>query len=269
MNRKEIVKRLGEHLGVTPEYLSVPSFNYQITTADEVYTIDQHGVITKSDGQVISMEEILNVSPPGAATAEEAMVNETPVESETEASIAEAESGIGDFECLEVKFPMEGHSALSLKNLINMFYSKQNLLMQAFKTEVPFMDDTFAEDLSNEKINTLENFKTAFEKLGADRCPGLAFDLAEETLTFKLDGINPELDIVNAFTKFSALINTLAKTLKRASFKQSQEENPKYALRTWLIRLGMNGEKYKATRKTMIAHLDGSSAFRTVREENE
>jgi hypothetical protein len=33
MTRKEIVKRLGEHLGVTPKYLSVPSFNYQITTA--------------------------------------------------------------------------------------------------------------------------------------------------------------------------------------------------------------------------------------------
>jgi hypothetical protein len=71
MTRKEIVKRLGEHLGVTPKYLSVPSFNYQITTANEIYTIDRHGVITTSDGQVVSMEEILNAPPPSAAVAEE------------------------------------------------------------------------------------------------------------------------------------------------------------------------------------------------------
>ena len=183
--------------------------------------------------------------------------------------VIEDNGEIQAFDSIEVKFPLEGHSVLSLRNLINMLYSKQNLLMLAFKTEVPFMDDTFAEDLGKEKINTVEDFKAAFEKLGADRCPGLAFDFSEKTLTFKLDGINPEPDIVNAFTEFTALINILAKTLKRASFKQAQEENPKYALRTWLIRLGMNGEKYKATRKAMLAHLGGSSAFRTVREEHE
>ncbi len=49
MTRKEIVKKLGEHLGVTPKYLSVPSFNYQITTADEIYTIDRHGINTNGE----------------------------------------------------------------------------------------------------------------------------------------------------------------------------------------------------------------------------
>lgn len=266
MTRKEIVKKLGEHLGVTPKYLSVPSFNYQITTADEIYTIDRHGVITNGDGQVVSMEKILNAPPPNAVVAEEEITGEMPMETEPEAVAIEDNGETQAFDSIAVKFPLEGHSTLSLRNLINMLYSKQNLLMLAFKTEVPFMDDTFAEDLGKEKINTVEDFKAALEKLGADRCPGLTFDFSEKTLTFKLDGINPEPDIVNAFTEFTALINTLAKTLKRASFKQAQEENPKYALRTWLIRLGMNGEKYKATRKAMLAHLGGSSAFRTVRE---
>lgn len=266
MTRKEIVKRLGEHLGVTPKYLSVPSFNYQITTANEIYTIDRHGVITTSDGQVVSMEEILNAPPPSAAVAEEEITGEIPMEAEPEARAIAVNGDTQAFDSIEVKFPLEGHSALSLRNLINMIYSKQNLIMQAFKTEVPFMDDSFAEDLSKEKISTLEDFKATFENLGADRCPGLTFDFGEETLTFKLGRINPDQDIINAFTEFTALINTLSKTLKRASFKQTQEENPKYALRTWLIRLGMNGEKYKATRKVMLAHLGGSAAFRTVRE---
>ena len=85
MTRKEIVKKLGEHLGVTPKYLSVPSFNYQITTADEIYTIDRHGVITNGDGQVVSMEKILNSPPPNAAVVEEEMDGEMPMETEPEA----------------------------------------------------------------------------------------------------------------------------------------------------------------------------------------
>jgi len=168
MTRKEIVKKLGEHLGVTPKYLSVPSFNYQITTADETYTIDRHGVIATNDGQVVSMEEILNAPPPSTVVAEEEITGEMPMEAEPEAEAIADNGETQAFDSIEVKFPLEGHSVLSLRNIINMLYSKRNLLMLAFKTEDPFMDDSFAEDLSKEKINTVEDFKAAFEKLGAD-----------------------------------------------------------------------------------------------------
>ena len=59
MDRKEIIKRLGEHFGVKPKYLSVPSFAYEIRTANEVYTIDRHGGITNQNGEDITIEEVL------------------------------------------------------------------------------------------------------------------------------------------------------------------------------------------------------------------
>ena len=40
MDRKEMIKQLSEHFGMKPKYLSVPSFAYEITTENEVYTID-------------------------------------------------------------------------------------------------------------------------------------------------------------------------------------------------------------------------------------
>ncbi|HOF03646.1 MAG TPA: hypothetical protein PLT58_06785 [Atribacterota bacterium] len=129
------------------------------------------------------------------------------------------------------------------------------------------MDDTFAENLSKEKINTLEEFKDIASGLGKDRCKGLEIDSVENTIVFRLSRVSLVPELIKAFSEFTALINALAKTLKRTSFKQTQEENPKYALRTWLIRLGMNGEKYKDTRKLMLGHLNGSSAFRTVIED--
>ena len=39
MDRKETIKQLGEHFGVKPKYLSVPSFAYEIRTENEIYTI--------------------------------------------------------------------------------------------------------------------------------------------------------------------------------------------------------------------------------------
>jgi hypothetical protein len=128
MMRKQIVKKLGQHLGVTPKYLSVPSFNYQITTADEIYTIDRHGVITTSDGQVVSMEEILNAPPPSAVVAEEEITGEIPMEAEPEARAIAVNGDTQAFDSIEVKFPLEGHSALSLRNLINMINNFQNFL---------------------------------------------------------------------------------------------------------------------------------------------
>lgn len=48
MERKEIVKALGEHFGVKPKYMGVPSFAYQIETAEETYTVDRVGKIITS-----------------------------------------------------------------------------------------------------------------------------------------------------------------------------------------------------------------------------
>ena len=148
MDRKEMIKRLGEHFGVKPKYLSVPTFNYEIRTNTEVYTIDRHGTITKADGEIITMDEILN-----------GPIVEDPAENLEEANVGEElnvwEEGVNEatalnlqeLEGVEVKLPIGDHTATSLKNIINMLYSKQQLIMMAFETDEPFMDEDFAEDL--------------------------------------------------------------------------------------------------------------------------
>ncbi len=246
MDRKEIVLKLSDSLGVKPKYLGPPSFAYEVATGDETYTIDREGGITTLQGSVITLDEILNPQQPEVGLEVEAQT--LPIDG------------------LELKLPMDGHTGTSLQNIVNILYSKQHLIMMAFGTEVSFMDATFAEEMSKEGTSSLEEFKATLDKLGTDRCPGITFDFEEKTFTFALmaKGLSPEK--VNAFKDLSVLISDQAKKLKRASFKQAQEDNPKYALRTWLIRLGMNGCEYKATRKTLMANLEGSGAYRRVGE---
>ena len=199
MERKEIVKRLSEHLGVKSKYLGPPNFEYEIKTEDETYIIDRYGVITTREGRRMTLDEILNPS-------------ESAVEEPEEVEVIANEEETLPFDGLELKLPLGNHTGRTLQNLINMISSKQHLIMMAFET-------------TDEKIS--------------------------------------------AFQHLMALINESARKLMRASFKPSQDDNPKYAFRTWLIRLGMNGKEYKAIRKTLLSNLEGSGAFRKVPEDRE
>ncbi|QNO13341.1 hypothetical protein HYG86_00390 [Alkalicella caledoniensis] len=265
MDRKEMAKRIGAHFGIKPKYLSVPSFAYEIKTATEVYTIDRHGDITKADGETITMDEILNqaVIEESTENLEEANAGEEPNTWEEGINEATAPT-LEELEGVEIKLPIGDHTATSLKNILNMLYSKQQLIMMAFETDEPFMDEDFAEDLNKEEALDLEGLKKVTQRLGAERCPGLQINFEEKTLSFYLYGSDLSDERISAFKDLVALIAEYAKTLNRASFKQAQDDNPKYALRTWLIRIGMNGPEFKETRKTLLKHLEGSGAFRKV-----
>lgn len=252
MDRKEMVKRLGEFLGVKPKYLSAPTFAYEIVTEEETYTIDRQGTITNSAGGVKTYEEIVN----------------PPVPKEDSGAIEE-QPEVLDLDGIEVTLPLEGHTGNTLRNLVNMLYSKQHLIQKAFETTEPLMDETFPEDLGEKVTSTIEDFKKALGELGLERIPGVDFDFEKETFTIKLAAQNLDSEKIAAFQDLAAFINQNAKKQKRATFKRAQDDNPKYAFRTWLIRLGMNGPEYKITRKVLLQNLEGSGAFRKVGEPNE
>ena len=249
MNRKEMVKKLGGFLGVKPKYLNVPTFAYEIVTEEETYTIDRQGTITNLAGEVKTFEEITN--PP-----------------DTEEETREEQPAVLDLDGIEVTLPLEGHTGNTLRNLVNMLYSKQHLIMMAFETNEPLMEETFPEDLNEKETSTIEEFRKALDELSLERISGLTFDFEKEAFTIKLETQNLDPERIVAFQDLAAFINQNAKKQKRAAFKRTQDDNPKYAFRTWLIRLGMNGPGYKTTRKVLLQNLEGSGAFRKVSEPN-
>lgn len=250
MERKEMVKKLGEFFDVKPTYLGVPSFAYEIVTAEETYTIDREGTITNSAGEERSFEEIVNTP-----------IHEDAVKNDNQSVNFELEG-------MEITLPLEGHTGNTLKNIVNMLYSKQHLIMMAFETTEPLMYETIPKDFSKKETETIQDFKKVFEELGDGKMPGLTFDFENEAFTIKLAGKNLNSEKIAAFQVLVTLINQNAKNQKRASFKKTQIDNPKYAFRTWLTRLGMNGPRYKTTRKVLLKNLDGSGAHRNARDSN-
>lgn len=71
---------------------------------------------------------------------------------------------------------------------------------------------------------------------------------------------------LKSYIQLCLALSQMAKTVKTASPKPQQNENPKYAMRTWLLRLGFIGDEFKTAREILTKRLAGDTAFRHGRE---
>lgn len=90
--------------------------------------------------------------------------------------------------------------------------------------------------------------------------------ITDEKVTFTGFPTAPDYDHLTAFGHLAILMNQQAISQKRIQAKEVNDSNEKYALRTWLLRLGMNGPDFKQTRKILMENLSGHAAFRTDEE---
>ena len=90
--------------------------------------------------------------------------------------------------------------------------------------------------------------------------------ITTEKVTFTGFPTAPDHEHLTAFAQLAVLMNQQAISQKRIQAKDVNDENEKYALRTWLLRLVMNGPDFKETRKILMENLSGHAAFRTDEE---
>ena len=67
---------------------------------------------------------------------------------------------------------------------------------------------------------------------------------------------------LKSYIQLCLALSQMAKEVKTASPRPQQNENPKYAMRTWLLRLGFIGEEFATARDILTRNLDGDTAFR-------
>ena len=130
--------------------------------------------------------------------------------------------------------------------------------------------DILTIEMPVDKVNT-ENLQKLLDAKGAliRKALGidsLAFEIQEDRVSFPWF-IDPAPDYALAYTQFIAAICKMSTEQKRITAKVREVNNEKYAFRCFLLRLGFIGEEFKQSRKILLSNLDGSSAFKTVKEE--
>ena len=154
----------------------------------------------------------------------------------------------------------------SLTNLICMIHSRGALLSKATGGEF-FADKSLADAILDDKTFRSIHELIAYIRVWEETNPELkGIRFADDKLIFDGFGAAQDAETVQTFTKLAAAMNRMAITQKRVQAKDVDDSNEKYALRIWLIRLGLNGADFKADRKRLMTPLSGHTAFRNDEE---
>ena len=168
---------------------------------------------------------------------------------------------------LELAFPTSQHNGVSLRNLVNLIYSRGRLISKAtgghFHVEEDLIETLRDDSCTYTVANFIEALKSYEAQCGA-AMEGLV--ITDEKVSFTGFPAAPDYDHLTAFGHLAILMNQQAISQKRIQAKDVNDENEKYAFRTWLLRLGMNGPDFKETRKILMKNLSGHAAFRTDEE---
>lgn len=224
-NRKNIVKAMEDVLNVRAKYLGPPTFSYEVGS----FMVDREGNIdTESEEEGIKMQNEL-----------------------IERGLAE-----GERRKMNIELPIESFTPEGLKNLIYLIHSKQHLLEKAVGVTALKVTDALVEKLISD---TEANMEKVIQTIGEEGTIGLAF--TEEKIQFNEFPFSEEAG--NAYCQLVAAMVKAAKGQKKISPKETIEENEKYYMRSWLVRLGFDGKEGKEVRDILLSNLKGHTAFRT------
>lgn len=235
-DRKTLIKALGEKLGMKPEYQGAPTFMYKVGA----YTIMKDGSIEVTEEEAdIQLLRTLHT---------EGLIDNSWDEDRT---------------VMEITLPLTGHTGQTLTNLTFMMASKAELINKSIRCMGAFcIDDRFVELLMERKPETVDDFLQLVEQTNANE--------VNSGLEFSPDGVHfigfpecEEPEFVRAYMHLASLMNRQAIMQKRVRIEAPSMDNEKYIFRVWLIRIGMQGEEFKTTRKILMENLSGNAAFKT------
>lgn len=189
----------------------------------------------------------------------------------------------------------KGHTAQTIRTLANIMASHENLLAKALNISAhridrycDTVDPTFIAKINRKKPKTMTDlaeiwYSTQYDYRHSPNAHyhssryhmlNLHATFTKGTIEFRLfqfdapaNGKRNGLHAgqLKSYIQLCLALSQMAKTLKTASPKPQQNENPKYAMRTWLLRLGFIGDEFKTAREVLIKRLDGDASFRNGR----
>ena len=185
----------------------------------------------------------------------------------------------------------KGHTPQTLRNLANIMASHESLLTESLALDhyrvgryCKPVDENFLREVNRKKPQTMakladiwygsqdENYGRSQHYNGSRyHMLNLHATFTKGTVEFRLfqfdapaggkqNGLHAGQ--LKSYIQLCLALSQMAKEVKTASHKPQQNENPKYAMRTWLLRLGFIGEEFATAREVLTKRLAGDASFR-------
>lgn len=228
--RKALVKVISDTIGEKAKYLGMPSAAFRIGG----FTVSKTGVLEYDDGT--DDADVLEAIREAGFTCEEAEAGDQQEEGTTELVADGIAVGISGEETPEVDglaigMPRSFFTDSALENLKKLVESKASLIKAA---------------------------------LGVDDLP---IEVSDEKVEFPWFS-EADAETSAAAAIFISKLCEMAKNATRVTAQDHDVENPKYAMRCFLLRLGFIGAEYKSARKMLLKNLSGNSSWKNERKED-
>lgn len=127
------------------------------------------------------------------------------------------------------------------------------------------MPRSFFTDAALDNLMKLVESKATLLKaaFGIDELP---IEVDDEKVEFPWFS-NPDAETSAAVVIFISKLCEMAKNATRVTASDHEVDNPKYAMRCFLLRLGFIGAEYKDARKILLKNLSGNSSWKNGRKE--
>ncbi len=188
----------------------------------------------------------------------------------------------------------QGHTPQTFRNLANIMASHESLIAEALDLDHRRMsrycrtvDPRFLEQVNKKKPQTMAQLADIwYTSHGANYGRDQHYNdsryhmlnyhatFTKGTVEFRLFQFDEptaerkgglHAGQLKSYIQLCLALSQMAKTVKTASPKPQQNENPKYAMRTWLLRLGFIGDEFATARDILTRRLSGDAAFRNGR----
>lgn len=230
--RKAFATVVGDLIGWEPVYKKAPTFAYAVGS----YLIDKNGaLIFADDADMNDAAQLLSAlaergyvsgdSLPAAASLGEDTADADVQENVPVTAFPEQEADSPDR--LSIELPWEGFTEQSYHNLVRLVESKAGLICQS---------------------------------IGAEE---LVIQHDEERICFPWFSPDSTPEEVKVYTQLVGALCKMAKEQQRVTATSREVENPKYAMRCFLLRLCFIGDEYAAARKLLLRNLSGNSSFKS------
>ena len=189
-------------------------------------------------------------------------------------------SGTGSGCGIHIHLDGAPHSPKSIRNIINIIASKNDLFYKALQIDpdrmryCQRMDSFLVERMNRRKPRTFSQIEAIWYEGYAESqsshyhqsryhfCNLHSFFNGHGTI--ELRGFNSELHAgkIRSYIVLALALNHQALTQNCASSIKPQVENEKFAMRVYLNRIGFIGKEFKNCREHLCCHLSGNSAWR-------
>ena len=179
---------------------------------------------------------------------------------------------------IHIHVDASAHDSKTLRNIVNIMASKEDLLYKALKVQVDRQyycqkaDLRFLEDINGKRPKSMQELETLWYN-GVSRrsnhydstryhALNLHSVFSKGTIEFRMFNSTLHAGEVKSYIQLCLAISYQALAQQRAVRSKTHSDNEKYTFRTWLLRLGMIGDEFKTARQHLLKNLEGNIAWK-------